>query len=988
MGERSFGRKVMAPVVGAVVLGVAVMAGIHGARSGSQGGAEAGPPRTAAARLLADIQRYRDESARLAPEEAAMQWFALFERAATVNQDFDSHDYAAIDALTGTRVSQLSLFAALPPPDAWQAFRAEAARRAQASKAPRSTLGIRYLGEVLAGDRAAARATLDSLDEAHVEQAATARELLTRVYGDASTQLAEFEANLRQPAGEYDEFAELSVPDLVDIAGDRAEGLMLAALETTRPVRIQGSEPTRQLARRVALANLSRLKIAQWSLADSVDASKLYEGMNQRFGKPSSESPGQGWRWQQATQYYFLAMVIEGKQAAAERALAGISEQGKDIYIPRAAIEALQRARMNEQLYRFLDGLLQRRPDVPAWGLYIEQAGYTGHAREALTRLEATLSRADLSTAQRSRLQSWRFGALLSADRIDPAETQAAEMFALPLEEVVEGLDERMEAASKAMLAGRLLARPKMSQPAEAFARAILALPPQNDRGAANQARSTLYAELRRTGRTEEALALAVNHVDRKIDSFGEAVTRRMGMNMGNGDQQALVEVVSIYSQTGRHDKALEALETAPHWAADDVAQLMDTKDSLGVPLPVIVARTLAAKADDAAALRVARATVRALPGEDAGYELIAKLDPEAGKAFDELFALDPFEERPLIWKASLQLANRQLDAAEATIRQAIAIDPSDGEEGPNDRMRAYAVLSRILDAQGDQADAGLYANAVAAIRLSEQGDRFHEAGLYERAFATYRAALEKFSDAYCIQSRLAVQLNKQGRRQEALAHYRRAYELMPSSFGRVESHCFGCESVFEGPDAQTLAERVFTDILRKTPEKPQAHYLLAYLREHQGRYAEAVQPLRAAVSLDPQYLNAWKKLDGIAGETYIEAGERDIARLKLLELDPMQRHAHHSLEEVGDLRGLWSGALEAEAVRRQLSPPAAGVYPLKASAKLRADAAAQGTPEARYWRELANDEQSSLDPHAVMYKHALIQNAQWLTLRFAEHDE
>ena len=33
----------------------------------------------------------------------------------------------------------------------------------------------------------------------------------------------------------------------------------------------------------------------------------------------------------------------------------------------------------------------------------------------------------------------------------------------------------------------------------------------------------------------------------------------------------------------------------------------------------------------------------------------------------------------------------------------------------------------------------------------------------------------------------------------------------MPDSFGRVESHCFGCESVFQGADAQALAERVFT---------------------------------------------------------------------------------------------------------------------------------------------------------------------------------
>ena len=96
---------------------------------------------------------------------------------------------------------------------------------------------------------------------------------------------------------------------------------------------------------------------------------------------------------------------------------------------------------------------------------------------------------------------------------------------------------------------------------------------------------------------------------------------------------------------------------------------------------------------------------------------------------------------------------------------------------------------------------------------------------VYLRAFQTYREALEIFSDAYCIQSRLAVQLNRQGRRKEALEHYRRAYELMPSSFGRVESHCFGCESVFQSAEAQSIAEQVFVDIIRKSPERPQAQY-------------------------------------------------------------------------------------------------------------------------------------------------------------------
>ena len=50
------------------------------------------------------------------------------------------------------------------------------------------------------------------------------------------------------------------------------------------------------------------------------------------------------------------------------------------------------------------------------------------------------------------------------------------------------------------------------------------------------------------------------------------------------------------------------------------------------------------------------------------------------------------------------------------------------------------------------------------------------------------------FADAYCIQSRLALRYSELGDYVKAEQHYQRAFELMPDSFGRIESHCFGCE--------------------------------------------------------------------------------------------------------------------------------------------------------------------------------------------------
>ena len=93
----------------------------------------------------------------------------------------------------------------------------------------------------------------------------------------------------------------------------------------------------------------------------------------------------------------------------------------------------------------------------------------------------------------------------------------------------------------------------------------------------------------------------------------------------------------------------------------------------------------------------------------------------------------------------------------------------------------------------------------------------------------------------------------------EAEEHYRRAYELMPDSFGRVESHCFGCEGVFNSSLGKDTAEHVFTSLVEKTPEKPQVHYLTGYLRQNQGRLPEALEHFRKAVARDPDALNACK---------------------------------------------------------------------------------------------------------------------------------
>ena len=291
--------------------------------------------------------------------------------------------------------------------------------------------------------------------------------------------------------------------------------------------------------------------------------------------------------------------------------------------------------------------------------------------------------------------------------------------------------------------------------------------------------------------------------------------------------------LVDLYSRVGRDADVVALLDQAPDWGVADVAALVSGDNgSAGSDLGVEIARALHRTGHDDAALRLDNAYLESHGGSDPGYALLLELLPpaQAEARLNELFRGDQFEERPLIWRAVVQLGQSRLDDAERSARQAISIDPSDGDEGRGDRMRAYAVLGDILERKGDPEKG----RTNAAGRAGRSGcprtrTSFIAAGLLKRAVGMYEQALGYFSDAYCIQSRLAIQLTALGKLDEAMTHYERAYELMPASFGRLESHCFGCERAFDGARAQETAERVFQRLAARAAGQP-ARALLARL--------------------------------------------------------------------------------------------------------------------------------------------------------------
>jgi tetratricopeptide (TPR) repeat protein len=545
-----------------------------------------------------------------------------------------------------------------------------------------------------------------------------------------------------------------------------------------------------------------------------------------------------------------------------------------------------------DQLTDFYLGLLKVDPALNYWSQLAVSAAQSGKSDAALKLAEDSLTKPDLKPDVRAALKQVVAKSKLANDMVE--EGIAA------LRETAKGKEAIAE--TELALLGAALKRPELMKEAAALAKArrerAVESPHRNYHGEDDLA--LLLAE---NGLPEEGLELAAKTLE-KVK--GEAAA------------PSLSAMATIYVKQGKATEALTLMERSPDWGIDDVARSLGGSEgfshgysSEALPLGYIAAAGLAAAGREAEARTVLQAFIRSDPGNDRAYELLLKLDGQkAMETLDALIAIDQFEERPLIWKAVLLKEKGDLDAAEKTARQAISIDPSDGEQGRGDRLRAYAVLADIEAARGHNGEAETLRGAVKSIRLSEEADLDFAAGLLRRAISKYRESLKLFADAYCVQARLAVQMAAIGMNEDAEAHYRRAFELMPESFGRVESHCFGCEGAFGGEKAQGIAERTFNSLLQKTPGKPQLHYLLGYLRNQQGRPEEAVPHLRQAVKLDPDYLNAWKLLHELSQRTKMAPAESDDAVMNLLRLDPSGRHSGY-YSGANDLARLWKTVRE-----------------------------------------------------------------------------
>lgn len=923
-------------------------------------------PAAKPAPIVAAIEAWQRESTTLAPRAAAARYVALTDELLALGM-MERQEVQMRIGYEGSNFAAL-----LPPPPSWPHIRAIWQSRAAKMGASSQDEVLGLFGDVLMGDRTAAKGKVRTV-AAHVAAAGThgghewAEKLLTEALqqNEELTPEALVDKVLHAPSDPFGDGER--IPDLVATVGAaRASALLLQLLLVPDlEIRPPAGSKTLALARQLALDKNGQLSSPHWALVQSpIESTTLFEAMEAKFVRPeeaigptrttarASES-SMSRTLLRAQSAYIVRLLVE-RRADAGTALQRALQMRR--FEDKQFLGEVTSAGAAEQLADVLTKLAASDPALPIWSLYRQASLRAGRGEAAvlLMRAASKSSSRALSVAVRDELIQLE----LALNHVDAAVADLRQL----LRDAEGDATLRVRAAAaleRQISVGVALKRSDLLDDAALRVKGICS---ETEFGqVCDGAIAKLVGAWAEAGEGARGEALLFDRI-----SASTKATPAMA-EMGNYLRvREVAGLVSLYVSAKRYGDALKLVDGYDGWGFGDLLgagrmpSFSHGEGDKGANLDVVVAEALLGSGRGDEARVILKNAIVTRPEHDRAYELLARLDGVALLPWlTERAEADPFEERPLIWRAQLLGESGDLIGAEAAARAAIAIDPSDGEEGRGDRLRAYSVLGEVLGRAGSADEAGRIDNVISAIRAAEDADRLRTAGLLSPAIAAYGAAAKRFEDAYCIHSRLAIELETVGRLPEARAHYERAFALMPQSFGRVESHCFGCEGVFASPSAQEISERVLTKVAKGSTHEARGRYLLGYLRKTQGRSDEAAVAFREAARLDPDYLNAWLRLLDVAEDAGLSSRERDQVALQAIRIDGGACHEGCKQLVVADLAGLWNAVAKHP---RQAQPPLS-TYPLRAAkAKL-----ATNSPAQAQFEELRAGQQDGRTPGTVV---------------------
>ncbi|RII26830.1 MAG: hypothetical protein CXR31_10530 [Geobacter sp.] len=931
---------------------------------------KADPAKSEAEIFMRDLEGFRAERAKLPAEAAVERWLKLYERFKQLSPEAIKGTaltpYTQPDAKTP---SLTSLVSSIPPPAAWNTLKVRLAGLPPSGNATQDTM-LRVLMAYLTGDKPAIDKGLSELKAAYT-MSGTQRYDFNLADLNIDQQrpgigkggvpaVESFEAYIEslravRPKGRI----KVLIPDLVAMTEEkRAEQLILKAMAVPGvSLRVPSGGSTLDLAKRLVIKHADLLTEPQWELVTDLSDTALYEAMNSRFPEQTAKDKS-GPDIYQAVEHEYTYQAREtdtARNTAKVLYLLGLIGKNRldDAVALSKRMEAeefnasefekrwhsFDKNRHAQELNQWCQAVLTDRPELPLWKQCGLIAINNDDAAKLVAILDAATGQPNPSLETRLTVQSRKVELLLAMDRTDDAVALLQAL--LKADDSKETPQARLSVAKiklrmapRLLTLGRLLSRKELMEEGNTGIMSLLnggnvQLGMTDATGwEVRQALDELingYIDDGQLAKAEQVAIALIMTTLKSPEISNNQIARDIALSSGAITGQ-LIRLTQIYDKAGRFDDTLTLLEKSRWWGATD---LMDINDNTPSPAPII-ARALHNSGRDAESVEILKWYLYDKPGDDAAYQTLTDiLGSSLIPWLERLQLQDRFEERPLIWKAVLLKKEGKLDEAESVVRQALKIDPTDGEQPIGDRVRAYAVLGEILKAKGKLDDAAFFERVVQSVRLAEKGDKLTEAGLLRRSLGVYEQASELFADAYCVQWRLAERLASIGDLTGAKKHYEIAFERMPEQFGQVAHFCFGCEGVFTHQQSVSVAEEVLTGVAKASPNKPQVHYLLGQLREAQGRKAEAYTYFRRASDLDPQYLDAWKAAYGLRNDAFLNQAEMDDIALRMVRLDPLNRHSKLNHGEISDVKELWMIYQDMGTERRS---PLKRLFPLTAS--------------------------------------------------------
>ncbi len=884
------------------------------------------------------------------PELAAAEWFNLLERYWDLSQT-EKMGGNSFSGFEGDSLSLLAFIKAIPGPESWLYIEKRIDKYDDSSENSLEANVLRIIICFLNGKQGELSVEIDRLDKiiskldlsSDDDVKAILEQLRNYVYrssitNDSASIIAHFRKMIDSKKEQTSAKGVVTIPDLVNIAGQKEAIKLIDQTLSIKNVVVEvpSGGDTLSLVKKVVVEKINVLDTPQWKLINSPDDIELFEVMYEKFGKgdqdktqsvvvdvfSNTQFPEQvaidNSAQSEAELYYIFGLVAHDRVNDAVTFTLNHDLSSLSNYDIGNVWSRIDQIRTAPLMLQYCSRVLKDSPDLPFWKLYASLSIALDEIDQYLSALDVLSRDKSLSLKLLQQVEMQRIDMFLAQGDIDKALEVVHRFVQIDIRDISSAvqedfLEEKSTLGQKIADVGKLLNRQDLI---DAGLDIMMSVVEESSHMSVKLDR-LLYSVgssffipicdwLIETDQLDKAEKIIVDSLVSKMKKF-KGMEFEISVSEYSPYLPDLLLLVQVYNKAGRHDDVLLLLETAPWWGKKYLGDINDTSLSLAS------AQALLKVGRKDEAINIMQDQIYKHTENDALYNvLVDNSDVDIIPWLDNLYKTDRFEERPLIWKAVILYNNGKFEEAENVIRHALKIDPTDGEQKAGDRVRAYAVLSDILRAVGKVSDADFFSNVVESVRMAEKGDKFNKAGLIEKSLEYYSEAEILFGDAYCVQWRKAERLYEMGKYEEAKKHYEIAFERMPEQFGQVASFCFGCEGVFDKKHSRSIAETVLLRLEKNNPDRPQVYFLLGQLREAQEKYSEAYSYFKKAVELDPDYLDAWKRIVKLHDNIFLTQEELNSITLTMLKLDPLQKHFYADLDKVSNFIELWPVLEEA----------------------------------------------------------------------------